>query len=59
MEKVLYDISYLSFSKSDIENAVKCLEMYVSVTEKAGLQNALAKACSAIGTMCNTLVRHF
>ena len=43
-------------SKGEIENAVKFLEMYVSVAEKAGLQNSLAKACSAIGIMYNTLV---
>jgi len=35
---------------------VKFLELYVDVAEKAGLQNSLAKACSAIGTMYNTLV---
>lgn len=35
---------------------MKFLELYVDVAEKAGLQNSLTKACSAIGTMYNTLV---
>ena len=43
-------------SKGEIENAVKFLEVYVSVAEKAGLQKSLARACSAIGIMYNTLV---
>ena len=43
-------------SKGEIDNAVKFLEMYVSVAEKAGLQHSLAKAYSAIGIMYNTLV---
>ena len=43
-------------SKGDIEGAVKCLELYVGVTEKVGDQESQARACSAIGTMCNTLV---
>ena len=47
---------YLYCSKGDIESAVKFLELYVSVAENAGLQSSLAKACSAIGTMYNTLV---
>ena len=45
-----------SHSNGDIENAVKFLEMYVSVSERAGLPKSLAKACSAIGIMYNTLV---
>ena len=48
--------SHAHCSKGDIENAVKFLEMYVDVSEKAGLQSSLAKACSAIGIMHNTLV---
>ena len=46
------------YSKGEIENAVKFLEIHVSVAEKAGLQNSLARACSAIGIMYNTLVSH-
>lgn len=42
-------------SKGDLESAVKQLEMYVEVAENAGTQ-AMAKACSAIGSMYNTLV---
>lgn len=30
--------------------------MFVSVAERAGLQESLADACSAIGTMYNTMV---
>ena len=44
------------YSKGEIDNAVKFLEMYVSVAERAGLQHSLAKAYSAIGIMYNTLV---
>ena len=44
------------YSKGEIDNAVKFLEMYVSIAEKAGLQHSLAKAYSAIGIMYNTLV---
>ena len=46
----------LHFSKGDIKNATKFLERFVSVAERAGLQDSLADACSAIGTMCNTMV---
>ena len=46
----------LLYSKGEIGSAVKFLEMYVSVAEKAGLQHSLAKAYSAIGIMYNTLV---
>lgn len=42
-------------SKGDISSAAKFLEMFVSVAEGAGLQDSLADACSAIGTMCNTM----
>ena len=48
----------ISFSKGDIKNASKFLEMFVSVAERAGLQDSLADACSAIGTMCNTMVNY-
>ncbi len=44
------------YSKGDIENAVKFLEMFVEVSESAGLASSLAKACSAVGIMHNTLV---
>lgn len=43
-------------SKGDINSAAKFLEMFVSVAESAGLQENLADACSAIGTMYNTMV---
>ena len=43
-------------SKGDTENAVRCLELYVEVAEQAMLHDSLAKACSAIGIMHNTLV---
>lgn len=43
-------------SKGDIKNAAKFLEMFVSVAERAGLQESLADACSAIGTLFNTMV---
>ena len=39
-----------------MESAVKHLEMYVEVSERAGNQRAMARACSAIGMMYNTLV---
>lgn len=44
-------------SKGDTTNAVKFLEMYVGVAERAGLKESLADACSAIGTMFNRMVR--
>ena len=56
MIQIAIVLSLLSFSKGEIDNAVKFLEMYVSVAEKAGLQHSLAKAYSAIGIMYNTLV---
>lgn len=37
-----------------MELAVKCLEMYVEVAESAG-DEARARACSAIGSMYNTM----
>jgi len=43
-------------SKGDLENAVQHLELYVEVAERSGEQEPLAKACSAIGVMYNTLV---
>ena len=39
-----------------METAIKHLEMYVEVAERAGNQRAMARACSAIGMMYNTLV---
>ena len=51
-----YTCLCLPCSKGDIENAVKFLEMFVNVTEKAGLKDSLARACSATGSMYNTLV---
>ena len=50
-----FELSIL-YSKGDIKSAAKFLEMFVSVAEKAGLQESLADACSAIGTMYNTMV---
>lgn len=44
-------------SKGDIKSAAKFLEMFVSVAEDAGLKESLADACSATGTMYNTMVR--
>ena len=35
---------------------ISYLDQYVEVSEKAGLQDQLAKACSAIGQMSNCLV---
>ena len=52
-EAVVY---FRTYSKGDLESAVKYLEMYVSVAEKAGLKKSLAKACSAVGSMYSTLV---
>jgi len=43
-------------SLGELENAISYLEQYVEVSEKAGLQDQLAKACSAIGQMSNCLV---
>lgn len=45
-----------SCSLGELENAISYLEQYVEVSEKAGLQDQLAKACSAIGQMSNSLV---
>lgn len=56
MYSVYNRINCFFYSKGDTGNAVKFLEMYVSVSEKAGLQHSLAKAYSAIGIMYNTLV---
>lgn len=39
-----------------MSSAAKFLEMFVEVAERAGLQENLADACSAIGTMYNTMV---
>ena len=49
-------INCLTCSKGDMESAIKHLEMYVEVAERAGNQRAMARACSAIGMMYNTLV---
>jgi len=43
-------------SLGELEDAISYLEQYVEVSEKAGQQNQLAKACSAIGQMSNCLV---
>ena len=43
------------YSKGDLESAIKHLELYVEVADRAGEQ-AMARACSAIGIMSNTLV---
>ena len=43
-------------SLGELEDAISYLEQYVEVSEKAGLQDQLAKACSAIGQMSNCLV---
>ena len=43
-------------SLGELENAISYLDQYVEVSEKAGLQDQLAKACSAIGQMSNCLV---
>ena len=40
----------------EFENAISYLDQYVEVSEKAGLQDQLTKACSAIGQMSNCLV---
>ena len=40
-----------------MESAVRHLELYVEVAESAGDQ-AIARACSAIGVMHNTLVSY-
>ena len=47
----------MHYSKGDMKNAAQYLEMFVSVAEGANLQENLADACSAVGTMYNTLVR--
>ena len=44
------------YSKGDLENAVKHLELFVAVAEGGGELKSLAEACSAIGVMHNTLV---
>ena len=48
---------FLSHRKGDLGTAVKQLELYVEVADGAGPQS-MARACSAIGTMYNTLVSH-
>lgn len=53
----MYHIIYGVYSKGDLDNAVKCLELYVGVAEGGGAKEPLAKACSAAGIMFNTLVR--
>ena len=50
-------VDFNSTSKGDIKSAAKFLEMFVSEAEDAGLQDSLADACSAIGTMYNTMVK--
>ena len=49
-------INLLCDSLGDLENAISHLEQYVEVTEKDGMQSQLARACSAIGQMSNSLV---
>ena len=41
-----------------MDSAIKHLELYVEVADRAGDQQAMARACSAIGIMHNTLVRY-
>lgn len=40
-----------------MESAIRNLELYVEVANRAGDKQAMAKACSAIGAMYNSLVR--
>ena len=53
-----YDTQYTvaTCSKGDLDNAVKCLELYVGVAEGGASKEAVAKACSAAGIMFNKLV---
>ena len=44
------------YSLGDIQEAVRCLELYVNVAERVESKEPLAKACSAAGIMFNTLV---
>ena len=50
------DIGDVVCSKGDLENAVKCLELYVEVAERSGASEPVANACSAAGIMFNSLV---
>lgn len=50
------DIGDIVYSKGDLENAVKCLELYVEVAERSGASEPVANACSAAGIMFNSLV---
>ena len=43
-------------SLGDIQEAVRCLELYVNVAERVESKEPLAMACSAAGIMFNTLV---
>ena len=47
---------FIHDSLGDLENSINHLEQYVEVTEKDGMQSQLARACSAIGQMSNSLV---
>lgn len=51
-----YRCMLFACSLGDIEEAVKCLELYVNVAERVQSKEPLAKACSAAGIMFNTLV---
>ena len=44
------------YSKGDMEGAIKHLELYVEIANRAGEQEAMGKAYSAIGVMWTTLV---
>ena len=47
---------FIHDSLGDLENSINHLEQYVEVTGKDGMQSQLARACSAIGQMSNSLV---
>lgn len=50
------DIGNIVCSQGDLENTVKCLELYVEVAERSGASEPVANACSAAGIMFNSLV---
>ena len=54
--KVMILVILYICSKGDLENAVKCLELYVEVAERSGASEPVANACSAAGIMFNSLV---
>ena len=51
----MYDLS-LVILVMFVQIGIDFLEMFVEVSESAGLASSLAKACSAVGIMHNTLV---